>query len=73
LFQEYDFESVVKPGKLNARPDHLSGITNGEEPKNLEDNFLMLIYFLFRLLTIILLTLLDFFSTRMAPKEFTVA
>jgi hypothetical protein len=24
LFQEYDFEVVVKPGKLNAGPDHLS-------------------------------------------------
>ena len=26
LFQEYAFEVVVKPGKLNARPDHLSCI-----------------------------------------------
>ena len=24
LFQEYDFEIIVKPGRLNARPDHLS-------------------------------------------------
>jgi len=40
LFQEFDFEVVVKPGRLNAGPDHLSIITNGEEPSNLEDNFL---------------------------------
>jgi hypothetical protein len=25
---------------MNARPYHLSRITNGEEPKNLEENFL---------------------------------
>jgi hypothetical protein len=40
LFQEFDFEVIVKPGKLNARLDHLSRVTNGEEPMNLEDNFL---------------------------------
>jgi len=40
LFWEYDFEIIVKLGKLNARPDHLSRITNGEKPKNLEENFL---------------------------------
>ena len=40
LFQEFDFEVIVKPGKLNAGPAHLSRVTNGEEPTNLEDNFL---------------------------------
>jgi hypothetical protein len=39
LFQEFDFEVIVKPGELNAGPDHLSRITNGEEPTNLEDKF----------------------------------
>jgi hypothetical protein len=39
LFQEFDFEVVVKLGKLNAGLDHLSRLTNGEEPTNLEDNF----------------------------------
>jgi hypothetical protein len=39
LFQEFDFEVIFKLGKLNARPDHLSRVTNGEEPKNLEDTF----------------------------------
>jgi hypothetical protein len=39
LFQEFDFEVVVKPGRLNAGPDHLSKITNGEELNNSEDNF----------------------------------
>jgi len=40
LFQEFDFEVIVKLGKLNAGPDHLSRFTNGEEPTNLEENFL---------------------------------
>jgi hypothetical protein len=40
LFQEFDFEVTVKLGKLNAGPDHLSRVTNGEEPMNLEDKFL---------------------------------
>jgi hypothetical protein len=40
LFQEFDFEVIVKPGKLNAGPDHLSRVMDGEEPTNLEDNFL---------------------------------
>jgi hypothetical protein len=39
LFQEFQFEVIVKLEKFNARPDHLSRITNGEEPTNLEDNF----------------------------------
>ena len=37
LFQEYDFEVVVKAGHLNVDPDHLSRIETGEEPMNLED------------------------------------
>jgi hypothetical protein len=40
LFQEFEFEVIVKLGKLNARPDQLSRVTNGEEPTSLEDNFL---------------------------------
>lgn len=36
LFQEYDFEVVVKPGHLNGGPDHLSQIEMTEEPTNLE-------------------------------------
>ena len=37
LFQEYDFEIIVKLGKLNAGPDHLSRLELGEEPISLED------------------------------------
>lgn len=39
IFQEYDFEVVVKPGRLNFGPDHLSRIENGNEPTNLDEGF----------------------------------
>ena len=38
LFQEFDFEVIVKPGRLNVAPDHLSWIESGEEPASLDDN-----------------------------------
>lgn len=38
LFEEYDFEVIGKPRKLNVGPDHLSRIEKGEEPTNIKDN-----------------------------------
>jgi hypothetical protein len=37
LFQEYDFEIVVNPGRMNKGPDHLFRLQHGEEPTNLDD------------------------------------
>ena len=37
LFQEFDFEIIVKPGRLNLGPDHLLRLESGEEPTSLED------------------------------------
>ena len=39
LFQEFDFEVIVKPSRLNVGPDHLSRIESGEETNILEYNF----------------------------------
>ena len=39
LLQEYDFEIIVKLGRLNAGRDHLSRLELGEEPTSLEDNY----------------------------------
>ena len=36
LFQEYDFEIIVKPRRLNAGPDHLFSLESNEEPIDLE-------------------------------------
>jgi len=38
LFQEYDFEVIMKPRKLNTGPDHLSCILIGEDAGNVDDN-----------------------------------
>ena len=38
LFQEFDFEVIVRPGRLNVGPYHLLRIESGEKPNNLEDN-----------------------------------
>jgi hypothetical protein len=40
LFQEYDFEIVVKTGRMNKGLDHLSRLEHGEEPTSLEDTLL---------------------------------
>ena len=37
LFQEYDFEIIVKLGRLNLGPDHLSRLESGEEPISLDE------------------------------------
>ena len=39
LFKEYDFEIIVKPRRLNVRPDHLFRLESREEPTSLEDSF----------------------------------
>ena len=38
LFKEYDFEVVVKLGKLNSGPDHLYCILTREDAWNLDDS-----------------------------------
>ena len=38
LFQQFEFEVVVRPGKLNVETDHLSRIDTGEEPIGVEED-----------------------------------
>jgi hypothetical protein len=37
IFQEYYFEIVVNPERMNKGSDHLSRLEHGKEPTNLED------------------------------------
>jgi hypothetical protein len=37
LFQEYEFEIVVKLGRINKGPDHLSRLEHGDEATSLDD------------------------------------
>jgi hypothetical protein len=38
LFQEFSFEVIVKPGKLNVGPDHLSRLESGESGRVVDDH-----------------------------------
>jgi hypothetical protein len=72
LFQEYDFEIVVKPGRMNRGPDHLSMLEHGEEPTILEDALSDA-----QLLSIINIDdhfteIVQFLSKGMAPREYTI-
>jgi hypothetical protein len=67
LFQEFDFEVIFKPGKLNAGPSHLSRVTNGEEPNNLEDNFPDAQLFLIHIADEYFIDIIEYLSTRVVP------
>ena len=71
LFQEYDFEIIVKPGRLNAGPDHLPRIDSGEEPSNLEDNLPDAQLFSIQVADEYYADIIQFLTTGLAPSEFT--
>ena len=71
LFQEYDFEIIVKPGILNAGPDHLSRIDTGEEPSNLEDNLPDAQLFSIQIADEYYTDIIHFLTTGWAPAEFS--
>jgi hypothetical protein len=73
LFQDFDFEVVVNPGRLNAGPDHLSRITNGEEPGNSEEKLPDAQFLLVQIDDEYFVDIINFFSTGFAPKEFNTA
>jgi hypothetical protein len=73
LFQEFEFEAIFKPGKLNVGPNHLSRITNGEEPMNLEDNFLDTKLFLVQVADEYFADIIQYLSIGIAPQEFNTA
>jgi hypothetical protein len=73
LFQEYDFEVIVKPGKLNAGPDHLSCILSGEDAGNLDDSLPDAHLFAVQMVDDYFTDIVQFLSTGMAPSDMTVA
>jgi hypothetical protein len=72
LFQEYDFEIIVKPGRLNVGPNHLSRIETGEEPTNVEDNLPDAQLFSIQIADDYFRDIIEFLMTRTAPEEFTM-
>jgi hypothetical protein len=55
---------------MNARPDHLSSVTNGEEPTNLEDNFPDAQLFLVQIVDEYFADIIQDLSTGIAPQEY---
>jgi len=72
LFQEYDFEVIVKPGCLNAGPDHLSRIETGKEPTNLEEGLPGAQLLAVRVADDHFKDIIHFLTTRTMPKEYSV-
>jgi hypothetical protein len=64
---------IVKPGKLNAIPDHMSRITNGEEPTNLKDNFIDTHLFSIQVTNEYFVDVIQYLRTRIVPQEFNTA
>jgi len=71
LFQEYDFEVIVKPGKMNACPDHLSRLESGEEGGNLDDRLLDAQLFSIRMVDDQFWDVIQFLNTGVAPADYT--
>jgi hypothetical protein len=73
LFQEYDFEIIVKPRKMNKGLDHLSRLEHGEEPTSLEDTLLYAQFLSIRNIDDHFANIFQFLSIGMAPSEYTIS
>jgi hypothetical protein len=73
LFQEYDFEIIVKPGRMNKGPDHLSRLEHGEEPTSLEDTLSDAQLLVITKIDEHFADIVQFLSTGMAPSEYTIS
>ena len=71
LFQEYDFEVIVKPGRLNAGPDYLSWIETREEPSKLEQGLPDAQLFVVHVVDDHFVEIIHFLTMGMAPKGYT--
>lgn len=71
LFQEYNFEVIVKSGRLNVGPEHLSCIETGEEPNNLEEGLLDTQLFAIRVADNHFFVIIHFLTIGMTPKGYT--
>jgi hypothetical protein len=72
LFQEYDFEIMVNPGRMNKGPDHLSRLEHGEEPTSLEDMLPNAQLLAIRNIDDHFAEIVQFMSTGMAPSDYTI-
>ena len=73
LFQEFDFEIVVKSGQLNVGPDHLSCVEIGEEPTNIYDGFPDAQLFRVDIVDDHYAPIIQFLSTGVAPADMSTS
>jgi hypothetical protein len=73
LFQEYDFELIVKPRKFNSGPDHLSHIVSEEGAGNLDDSLPDANLFTIQMFDDYFVDIVQLLSTRVTPPKFIVA
>ena len=72
LFQEYHFKIIVKPGRLNARPNHLFRLESGEEPISLEDNLPNAQLFSIHITNDYFVDIIEFLTIGTAPAEYSM-
>lgn len=72
LFQEYDVEVIVKPGKLNAGPNHLSRIESGKEPTELKARFPDAQLFSIKIVDAHFADIIQFLNTKMTHPYYFV-
>ena len=71
LFQEYDFEIIVKLGRLNLGPDHLSRLESGEEPTSLDEGLPDAQLFSIQMVDDYFQDIVQYLSTGFPPPEMT--
>jgi hypothetical protein len=72
LFQKYDFEIIVKTGRMNKGHDHLSRLEHGEESTSLEDTLPNAHLLAIRKIYDHFTKIVQFLSTGVAPSEYTI-
>lgn len=72
LLQEYDFEIIVKLGRLNTGLDHLSRLEIGEEQMAIKDNLINAQLFAIRVIDDHFENIIQLLNIIMAPSEYTM-
>ena len=71
LYQEYDFEIIVKPGRLNLGPDHLLRLKSGEEPTSLDEGLPHAQLFAIQMVDDYFQDIVQYLSIGFPPSEMT--
>ena len=71
LFQEYDFEIIVKTGRLNLGPNHLSRLESGEEPTSLDEGLPDAQLFAIQMVDDYFQDIVQYLSIGFTPSEMT--